>query len=65
MSNKLSYEDLQYRLEAEGEGYALKHYYGRDIEHDDEKMIRLWAETYDKLKELEVYIDECINKENK
>ena len=37
--DKLKYEDLQYRLEAEGEGYALKHYYGRNIDHGLKRMI--------------------------
>ena len=55
---KLEYEDLRYRLESEGEGYALKHYYGRDINHSDKKVVKLWAEAYDKLIELEKYIDE-------
>lgn len=59
---ELEYEDLQYRLEAEGEGYALKHYYGRDIKHSDKKVVKLWAEAYDKLIELEKYIDKKVKK---
>lgn len=57
---ELEYEDLQYRLEAEGEGYALKHYYGRDINHADKDVVKLWAETHDKLIELEKYINKKI-----
>ena len=58
--DELEYEDLQYRLEAEGAGYAIQHYYGRDINHSDKKVVKLWAEAYDKLIELENYIDEKV-----
>tara|TARA_R110001592_G_scaffold93398_1_gene271330 strand:+ start:137 stop:331 length:195 start_codon:yes stop_codon:yes gene_type:complete len=58
--DKLEYEDLKYRLEAEGEGYALKHYYGRNIDHDDKKVVKLWAEAFDKLIELKKYIDQKV-----
>lgn len=59
--NKLEYKDLKYRLENEGVGYALKHYYGRDIVHKDEHLVRLWAEAHDKLIELEKYIDKNVD----
>jgi hypothetical protein len=52
----VDYSDLYYRLQEEGEGYALKHYYGPDIEHSDEKVVKLWKETHDKLVELEKYL---------
>ena len=56
----ITYEDLRYRLQNEGEGYALKHYYGPNIDHEDEKVVRLWKEAHDKLVELEKYIeDKC------
>ena len=29
--HEVTIEDMRYRLEAEGEGYALLHYYGRNI----------------------------------
>jgi hypothetical protein len=52
----VDYSDLYYRLQEEGEGYALKHYYGPDIKHSDEKVVKLWKETHDKLVELENYL---------
>lgn len=58
--DKLEYEDLQYRLEAEGAGNALKHFYGRDINHSDKKVVKLWAKAHDKLVELEKYIDKKV-----
>jgi hypothetical protein len=61
MEEQIDYENLMYRLTNEGEGYALKHYYGRDINHKDEKVVRLWREAHDKLVELEKYLDEKIN----
>lgn len=61
---ELTYEDLDYRLQAEGEGYAIKHYYGRDIKHNDKKVVKLWAEAYDKLTELQKYIDKKIEEKN-
>ena len=53
MKNETTYEDLSYRLRNEGEGYALKHYYGPNIDHKDEKVVRLWKEAHYKLIELE------------
>ena len=61
--NNITYKDLSYRLDNEGEGYALKHYYGPDIDHEDEKVVRLWKEAHDKLVELEEYLQEKINEE--
>jgi len=58
-----TYEDLSYRLRNEGEGYALKHYYGPNIDHKDEKVVRLWKEAHDKLIELEEYLQEKINED--
>jgi len=58
--DELKYEDLQYRLFAEGVGNAITNYYGRDINHSDKKVVKLWAEAYDKLIELEKYIDEKV-----
>ena len=56
----ITYEDLRNRLQNEGEGYVLKHYYGPNIDHEDEKVVRLWKEAHDKLVELEKYIeDKC------
>lgn len=63
MKNEVTYEDLSYRLRNEGEGYALKHYYGPNIDHKDEKVVRLWKEAHDKLIELEEYLQEKINEE--
>ena len=60
---ELEYYDLRIRLDQEGEGYALKSYYGRNIKHKDKEVVRLWAEAHDKLLELENYIDKKI-KEN-
>ena len=60
MDNTVTYEDLKYRLDNEGHGYALKHYYGPNIEHDDVKIVKLWKETHDKIVELEKYLDEKI-----
>ena len=57
------YSDFEYRLSAEGEGYAIKHYYGRNIEHSDEILVKLWAEAYDKLIELEDYISKKSSEE--
>lgn len=57
----ITYEDLRYRLESALVGYALKHYYGPDIEHEDEKVVRLWKEARDKLIELEEYLQEKVN----
>lgn len=59
----VDYSDLYYRLQEEGEGYALKHYYGSNIEHPDEKVVRLWKETHDKLVELEKYLIEKSNEQ--
>lgn len=61
--NDMTYEDLSYRLRNEGEGYALKHYYGPNIDHEDEKVVRLWKEAHDKLVELENYIEQKIEDE--
>ena len=63
MNNEVTYEDLRYRLRYEGEGYALKHYHGPNIEHKDEKVVRLWKEAHDKLVELEKYLDEKLEDE--
>lgn len=63
MKNKITYEDLSYRLRNEGEGYALKSYYGPNIDHKDEKVVRLWKEAHDKLIELEEYLKEKIDEE--
>ncbi len=59
----ITYEDLRYRLESEGEGYALKHYFGPDIEHEDEEVVRLWKEAHDKLIELEDYVNKKCEEE--
>jgi hypothetical protein len=59
----ITYEDLRYRLQNEGEGYALKHYYGPNIDHEDEKVVRLWKEAHDKLVELEKYVEEKYQEE--
>jgi len=59
----ITYEDLRYRLKNEGEGYALKHYYGPNIDHEDEKVVRLWKEVHDKLVELEKYVEEKYQEE--
>jgi len=59
----ITYEDLSYRLRNEGEGYALKHYYGPNIDHKDEKVVRLWKEAHDKLIELEEYLQGKINED--
>ena len=61
--NNITYKDLRYRLDNEGEGYALKHYYGPDIDHEDEKVVRLCKDAHDKLIELEEYLQEKINEE--
>lgn len=53
---KIEYEDLRYRIE-EDAGYALKYYFGRDLDHKDEELVRLWHEAHDKLLELEKYIN--------
>lgn len=63
MMSDITYEDLSYRLRNEGEGYALKHYYGPNIDHKDEKVVRLWKEAHDKLIELEEYLQEKINED--
>jgi hypothetical protein len=63
MGNEVTYEDLRYRLESEGEGYALKHYFGPDIEHEDENVVRLWKEAHDKLIELEDYVNKKCEEE--
>ena len=63
MMSDITYEDLSYRLRNEGEGYALKHYYGPNIDHKDEKVVRLWKESHDKLIELEEYLQEKINED--
>lgn len=55
---ELDYKDLKYRLKEEGVGYAIKHYYGRNISHRDSKVVKLWAEAFDKISELESYIEE-------
>ena len=39
----ITYEDLRYRLKNEGEGYALKHYYGPNIDHEDENYSMMTA----------------------
>jgi len=59
----ITYEDLRYRLQKEGEGYALKHYYGPNIDHEDKKVVRLWKEAHDKLVELEKYVEEKYQEE--
>jgi len=59
----ITYEDLRYRLQNEGEGYDLKHYYGPNIDHEDEKVVRLWKEAHDKLVELEKYVEEKYQEE--
>ena len=61
--DKLEYWQLKYRLDNEGEGYALKHYYGRDIDHEDAHVVKLWAEAHDKLVELESYIKDKVRDE--
>lgn len=61
--DEITYEELLYRLENEGEGYALKHYYGPDIEHKDEKVVKLWRDAHDKLLELEKYLQQKIEDE--
>jgi hypothetical protein len=63
MMSDITYEDLSYRLRNEGEGYALKHYYGPNIDHKDEKVVRLWKEAHDKLIELEEYLQGKINED--
>jgi len=63
MVSDITYGDLKYRLENEGEGYALKHYYGPNIEHEDEKVVRLWRDAHDKLIELEKYLADKIEEE--
>ena len=64
MKNETTYEDLSYRLRNECEVYALKHYYGPNIDHKDEKVVRLWKEAHDKLIELEEYLQEKINEDD-
>lgn len=58
--DEITYKDLLYRLRNEGEGYALKHYYGRKINHSDKKVVKLWKDAHDKLVELEDYLKEQI-----
>lgn len=61
--NDITYKDLRYRLKNEGVEYALKHYYGPNIDHEDETVVRLWKEAHDKLIELENYLDQKIESE--
>lgn len=65
MDEKITNEDLKYRLKVEGEGYALKHYYGRDIQCEDKKSEILWKKAYDSLINLENYLNESIEEDLK
>jgi hypothetical protein len=56
MTEKL--KKFLWRVEDEGLEYALLHYFGRDItdEVDDEELLALWEQAYDKLEELNNYV---------
>lgn len=53
MSVATDLEDLKYRLEEEGESYALLHYYGRHPEKHlpdlPQETLELWRAAYDAL----------------
>ncbi len=60
---KLSNEDLLYRIESEGIGYAIQHYYGKLEERRacDEISGKLWNNAYDSLKLLQDYLEKDVN----
>lgn len=55
--DKISNEDLLFRLQEEGESYAIKHYYGRDIECEDKTSQLFWRDAYDALVKLEEHLE--------
>ncbi len=61
--DKLSNEDLLNRIENEGIGYAIQHYYGKLEEERalDEIAGRLWNNAYDSLKLLQDYLEKDVN----
>ncbi len=51
---KVTAADLAYRIEDEGIGYAVLHYYGREIECDGDPVFEaLWKAAFDAMKALE------------
>ncbi len=55
--HEVTIKDMRYRLEAEGEGYALLHYYGRNISCEDKTAENLWKSAYDALIKLTEYVN--------
>lgn len=52
-------QDLINIIYQEGIGYAVQHYYGKNIECPEDRVLeQLWKDTYDALEKLTVYINE-------
>lgn len=50
----LTPQDMVYRVEYEGVGYAVQHYYGRDVScPEDPELEAAWKAAYDALTKLD------------
>ena len=59
MSHKITPEDMHYRLENEGIGYAILNYYGK-VESDDIVAEKLWNDAHKSLTKLQSYLDNYV-----
>lgn len=46
---QLELDNVRYKVDDEGLGYCIQHYYGRDINTVDKDLNAAWAEAYDAL----------------
>jgi hypothetical protein len=54
----MTVEELAYKVDNEGLGYAVLDYFGRQVDVDDDTVKQAWAEAYDALDRLRQLIPE-------